>query len=307
MQKKVIIDCDPGYDDALALFLAARSPEISLIGVTCVAGNAEVEKTAYNALCLCSLAGMPQIPVAKGMAHPLYNRLETAPHIHGESGLGGVDLPNPDGTLHPQHAVDFLIDTIMASDDDITVIPIGPLTNIAMALLKEPRLALHIPEIVLMGGSMGLGNATPSAEFNIYADPEAAKVVFNAGIPIVMVGLDVTHQALLTPQHIMAIAKNGTPVAAVAATILRAYREKITPLGEECVMTMHDACAVATVCDPTLLTARLMRVDIETRGEYTRGRTVCAPGFIIEKPLNVRVGTAFNAERFYAMLIDRLQ
>ena len=306
-KKKIIIDCDPGHDDAAAIILASRSPELELVGITCVAGNVEVEKTSANALKLCELAGIRDVPVAAGMAVPLIAERITAPHVHGESGLGGVDLPSTDLNLHTAHAVDFLIGTIMSSADDITLIPIGPLTNIAMAIRREPQLVLKIPEIVLMGGAMGMGNVTSSAEFNIYADPEAARVVFESGIPIVMVGLDVTHKAVLLQEHIHKIRQNGTNVAITLATMLQWYLETITKFGHPEWSSLHDACAVASVCDPTLLTTEFMRVDIETCGEFTRGRTVCSPGFSSGKAPNVRVGVDFDAERFFDMLIARLK
>ena len=306
-KKKIIIDCDPGHDDAAAIILAARSPELELVGITCVAGNVEVEKTSANTLKLCALAGIRDVPVAAGMAVPLIAERITAPHIHGESGLGGVELPATDLRLHPAHAVDFLIETIMASNGDITLIPTAPLTNIAMAIRREPRIILKLPEIVLMGGSIGLGNVTSSAEFNIYADPEAARVVFESGIPIVMVGLDVTHKAILTQEHINKIRHNETEVAITLATMLQWYLETITKFGHPEWTSLHDACAVASVCDPTLLTTEFMRVDIEICGEFTRGRTVCSPGFSSGNAPNVRVGVDFDAERFFEMLITRLK
>ncbi len=305
-KKKVIIDCDPGHDDAAAIVLAARSPELELLGITCVAGNVEVEKTSANAVRLCGFAGIRTVPVLKGMAQPLVGEMITATHIHGESGLGGVNLPETDLKLHSGHAVDFLIETIMASDGNITLIPTGPLTNIAMAILREPRIALNISGIVLMGGAMGMGNVTPSAEFNIFADPEAAKIVFQSGAPLVMVGLDVTHKAVLTRQHLANIRQNGTLVADCLASMLLWHLDAITKLGRPKWAALHDACAVASVCDPTLLTTEPMWVDIETCGEFTRGRTVCDPGLSAGAAPNVRVGVDFDSKRFYDMLISRL-
>lgn len=308
MQKqKVIIDCDPGHDDAAAILLAARSPELELVGITCVAGNVEVEKTSENALGLCSLAGIRNVPVVKGMIRPLVGELITATHVHGKSGLDGANLPPTDLTLYPKHAVDFLIETIMSSDSDITLIPIGPLTNIAMAILREPRILLKIPEIVLMGGSIGMGNVTPSAEFNMYVDPEAAKIVFDSGIPIVMVGLEVTRKAVVTEEHVSEIRKHGTPVSEVVTSILHYCLEIAEKLGPNEAAAMHDVCAVAAVCEPSLLTTQLMHVDIETRGEFTRGRTVCAPGFRHGKAPNVRVGIDLDVEGFFKMFIERMK
>ena len=304
--KKVLIDCDPGYDDAVALSLAARSPELEIVGVTCVAGNVEVEKTAANALKICHLLGLRAAPIVKGMAQPLFSELRTAAHVHGASGLDGVALPPGDLTLHPGHAVDFLIEQIQAAPGEITLIPLGPLTNLAMALLREPAIAANIPEIVLMGGALGMGNVTVSAEFNIYTDPEAAKIVFESGIPIVMVGLDVTHKAVLTHAHVTRLRQHGTPLAETFGTLLEVYLQRIAGLGWESA-ALHDVVAVAAVCDPTLLLTQRMRVEIEIRGEFTRGRTVCMPVFMTAKPPNAKVGIDLDAERFFELLLTRLQ
>ena len=306
-RKKVIIDCDPGHDDAAAIILAARSPELELVGITCVAGNVEVEKTSLNALKLCGLAGIRKVPVVKGMAKPLFGELLTASAVHGKSGLDGVTLPPTDLQFHPGHAVDFLIEKFLASDRDITLIPTAPLTNIAMAMLREPRIIPRIPQIVLMGGAMGQGNVTPSAEFNIYTDPEAAKVVFESGVPIVMVGLDVTHKAPLTPEHVAMISEHGTPVSDALTSMFRFYLDAINKLGVAKWASLHDACAVAAVCDPTLLTTQLMRVDIEITGEFTRGRTVCDPYLAHGRPPNVHVGVDFDAPRYFTILVERLK
>ncbi len=306
-KKKVIIDCDPGHDDAVAIVLATRSPELELMGITCVAGNVDVEKTSANALKICELAGIRNVPVIKGMSQPLFGELLTATHVHGKSGLDGAEFPNTDLMLHPKHAVDFLIETIMSSDNDITLIPMGPLTNIAMSMLREPKIIEKIPQIVLMGGSMGMGNVTPSAEFNIYTDPEAAKIVFESGILIVMVGLDVTHKAILTWERIAEIHKQGTPVTDVFTDLLTFYLEALAKLGYKEGGALHDPCAVATVCDPSLLTTQAMHVDIETKGEFTRGRTVCDHRCTSGKAPNVHVGIDLDTERFFDMLIKRLK
>ncbi|MDY0095818.1 MAG: nucleoside hydrolase [Candidatus Vecturithrix sp.] len=306
-KKKVIIDCDPGHDDAAAIILAARSPELELIGITCVAGNVEVEKTSMNALKLCGLAGIRKVPVVRGMAKPMFSELQTASAVHGKSGLDGVILPPTDLQLYPGHAVDFLVETLLASNNDITLIPTAPLTNIAMAMLREPRIIPRVAQIVLMGGAMGLGNVTPSAEFNIYTDPEAAKVVFESGAPIVMVGLDATHKAPLRQEHLNLISRHGTPVSVALTSMFRFYLGAVEQFGIPEYAALHDACAVASVCDPSLLKTQLMRVDIEIKGELTRGRTVCDPYLAQGKPPNVHVGVDFDAERFFAMLIERLK
>ena len=301
----VILDCDPGHDDAAAILLAARSPEIELLGITCVAGNVEVEKTTANALHVCGLIGLRKVPVAKGMAQPLFGELVTAEQVHGKSGLDGAEFPPTDLQCDPRHAVDFLIETIMNSPVKITLIPTAPLTNIAMAMLREPRICERIGQIVMMGGSMGKGNATPSAEFNIYVDPEAASIVFDSGVPIVMVGLDVTEKALITAEHIAKIRKHGTIIANTFSRLLSWYSANVNSLCGDGA-ALHDPCAVAVVCDPTLLTTEYMRVDIETQGKFTRGRTVCARGFSAGNAPNARVAVALDTSRFFERLIARL-
>ncbi len=305
--KKIIIDCDPGQDDAVAIVLAARSPELELMGITCVAGNADLNNTSQNALRICGLAGIRDVPVVKGMDRPIFGNLITAASVHGKTGLDGADLPETDLVFTPGHAVEFLIETFMASDGDITLIPIGPLTNVAMALLREPGLKDKISRIVLMGGALGVGNMTPSAEFNIFVDPEAARIVFDAGIPLLMIGLDVTHKAILTREHVAIIKAKGTPVTDVFTGLLTFYLDSLTELGYSQGGAMHDACTVAAVCDPSLISTKLMRVDIETKGEFTRGRTVCDARPITSGTPNAHVGLDIDSERFFGMLLDRLQ
>jgi len=304
---KVILDCDPGHDDAVAIVMALRSPELEVLGITCVAGNVGIEHTSQNALKICTLAGVTDIPVLKGMPQPLLGNARTAVDVHGKTGLDGAELPQPTLDLHPGHAVDFLIETFMASEGDITLIPTGPLTNVAIALLQEPRLVQKIPRIVLMGGAMGLGNVTPSAEFNIYADPEAAKVVFESGIPITMVGLDVTHQVILTHAHIARLLAQDTQLTRTFANLLTFHLEALAKLGYTEGAAMHDPCAVAAVCDPTLLTTQYMHVDIEITGTFTRGRTVCDLRGRLNNTPNVHVGVNINADRFFEMFFERLR
>ena len=304
---KVILDCDPGHDDAVAIVMAGRSPELDIIGITCVAGNVSVEHTTRNALRICTLAEMPKIPVCKGMTRPLLGENRTAVDVHGITGLDGADLPEPDREPHPIHAVDFLIETLMTSNGDITVIPTGPLTNIAMALLREPRLVRKIPQIVMMGGTMGIGNITPSAEFNIYADPEAAKVVFESGILITMLGLDVTHQVILTHNHIVRLRAANTRLTSTFADLLTFHLHALAKLGDTEGAAMHDPCAVMAVCEPSMLRTQFMHVDIETTGKFTRGRTVCDVRNRLGKTPNVHVGISINADRFFEHFFERVR
>jgi len=304
--QRIILDCDPGHDDAIAILLAARSPALKLEAITTAAGNQTVEKTARNALRVCALAGIRDVPVAAGMDRPLVRELHIAPEIHGQSGLDGPELPEPDRALAPIHAVDLLIELLLASDGDITLVATAPLTNIATALRREPQIVPKIQQIVLMGGAMGLGNWTPAAEFNIYVDPEAAHVVFTCGRPITMIGLDVTHQAQATPEVRARIRSLATPVAWLVDDLLGFFAETYLRVFGFAAPPLHDPCAVAAVIDPTLVERKPMRVDIELRGEFTAGRTVCDVYGTTGRPANAEVGVGIDAARFWDLLIETL-
>jgi inosine-uridine nucleoside N-ribohydrolase len=304
--QRIILDCDPGHDDAIAILLAARSPALKLEAITTAAGNQTVEKTARNALRVCALAGIRDVPVAAGMDRPLVRELHIAPEIHGQSGLDGPELPEPDRALSPLHAVDLLIELLLASDGDITLVATAPLTNIATALRREPQIVPKIQQIVLMGGAMGLGNWTPAAEFNIYVDPEAAHVVFTCGRPITMIGLDVTHQAQATPEVRECIRSLGTPVARLVDDLLGFFAQTYLEVFGFAAPPLHDPCAVAAVIDPTLVERKPMRVDIELRGEFTAGRTVCDVYSTTGRPANAEVGVGIDAARFWDLLIETL-
>ncbi len=275
MKHKIILDCDPGHDDAIAILLAAHHPDIDLLAITTVAGNQSVEKTTRNALKVCSLANIRQVPIAKGMDRPLLRPAHHAPDIHGESGMDGPHIPEPDIELDPRHAVDLLIELLLNSDGDITLVPTGPLTNIAAAMRREPAIIPKIAAISLMGGAMGLGNVTPAAEFNIHTDPEAAEIVFGCGRPITMVPLEVTHQALATEEVTSRLRAAQRPVATFAADLLVFFASTYRDVFGFPAAPVHDPCALATVIDPTILRAHTMYVAIETSGSWTTGRTVC--------------------------------
>src|ERR1051326_6964337 len=217
MKHKIILDCDPGHDDAIAILLAAHHPDIDLLAITTVAGNQSLDKTTHNALKVCSLANIRNVPVARGMARPLVRPARHAANIHGESGMDGPNISEPYIEPVPQQAVDLLIDLLMNSDGDITIVPTGPLTNIATAIRREPAILSRIKAISLMGGAIGLGNRTPAAEFNIWADPEAAAIVFDCGRPLTMSPLEVTHQALATSEVLERLRAADRPVAIFAA------------------------------------------------------------------------------------------
>ncbi len=272
--QKVILDCDPGHDDAIAIMLAAGNPAIELLGITTVAGNQTLEKVTRNALSVCAAAGI-RVPVAKGADRPLVAPQMVAEDIHGDTGLDGPVLPEPQFALDPRHAVDFIIDTVMAHEPNtVNLVPVGPLTNIALAMRKEPRIVERVRSVVLMGGAHTRGNVTPHAEFNIAVDPEAADVVFRADWDVTMVGLDLTHQALATPELQDRVRAIGGPVSefvlGVWGFVGDAYRRQY----EFDSPPVHDACCVAALIDPAVFTTAKADVRVELHGEWTKGATV---------------------------------
>ena len=301
----IILDCDPGHDDAIALLLALASPELELVGVTTVAGNSTLEKTTANALRVLEFAGRSDVPVAAGATRPLVRVQDVAAHVHGETGLDGPDLPPPAGSPIGLHAVSFLAEQIRAREGRITLVPVGPLTNIALLLALEPDAR---PErIVLMGGAIGEGNRTPAAEFNIWADPEAARRVFESGIDVTMIGLDVTHQALITEAHTEELRRVGR-AGKLAAELLdfygRFHRRTYTELAGS---PMHDPVAVAHVIQPGLVDVRPARIDVDCGWEQGRGRTnVDWRGRHDGGEPNATVGLGIDAEAFARLLIDRI-
>ena len=254
MKHKIILDCDPGHDDAIAILLAARHPEIDLLAITTVAGNQSLEKITRNALKICSLAGIRDVPIAMGMGRPLVRPAKPAADIHGESGLDGPHMPEPTIELARQHAVDLIIDLLIDSEGDITLVPTGPLTNIAAAIRQQPSIVPKIKAISLMGGAMGLGNVTPAAEFNIHTDPEA-DYLFGCGRPITMVPLEVTHQAPATEEVTARLRASQLPVATFAADLLVFFAGSYHKVFGFPAAPVHDPCAVAAVIDPHILHA----------------------------------------------------
>ena len=307
--RPIIIDCDPGQDDAVALLLALASPgDLDVLGITCVAGNVPLDLTQANARRIRELAGRTDIPVYAGCPRPMLRPLVTAEAVHGRTGLDGCDLPPPSMKLADGHAVDFIVRTCMAAGrDGVTLCPTGPLTNIAQAIVQEPRILPNIREIVLMGGAaMISGNTTPSAEFNIYVDPHAAHVVFECGRPIVMLPLDVTHKALTTAERLAAIRAIGTPVGDAVGGMLEFYdRHDIERYGMPG-GPLHDPCVIAWLLRPELFGGRRARVRIETRSELTMGRTVVDWWGIEDAEPNALVIDEIDADGFYALLTERL-
>jgi inosine-uridine nucleoside N-ribohydrolase len=306
MKHRMILDCDPGHDDAIAILLAGHHPEIDLLAVTTVAGNQDVEKTTRNALKVCSFAQLTSIPIARGMERPLVRESQHATNIHGQSGLDGPHIPEPVIEPVAMHAVDLIIDTLMKSDGDITLVATGPLTNIATAMRQEPTIIPKIKAISLMGGAIGLGNVTPAAEFNIHFDAEAAAVVFNCGRPITMAPLEVTHMALATDSVIDRLRTSQKSVAMLAADLLVYFAETYRKVFGFPSPPLHDPCAVAVVIDPSIMRTKIAHVAIETTGDWTYGRTVCDIYGSMKRVANAHVGYTLDVTRFWAMVIDTL-
>ena len=303
MARRIVLDCDPGHDDAMAILLAHANPALELLAITTVAGNQTLDRTTLNARRVCTLGGIRGVPIAAGCDRPLLRELVTAGEVHGASGLDGVEWPEPEVAVESVHAVDLIVDLVMAAPGEVTLVPIGPLTNVAAALRREPRLAKAVREVVLMGGSFTRGNVTPAAEFNIFVDPEAAAIVFEAGWPLTMVGLDLTHQARATPEVMGRIAALGTPLASVVTDLLTFYGRRSTMEGGP---PLHDPCAVARMIDPDLMACREAFVAIETRGEWTRGMTVVDFTGRLGRPPNGSVATELNAPAFWDLVLDAL-
>jgi inosine-uridine nucleoside N-ribohydrolase len=303
----VLIDCDPGLDDALALLLAVASPELHVLGVTTVAGNQTVDRTTRNALQVLELAGRADIPVGAGADRPLVGELVVAADAHGESGLGEAELPVPRVSASEQHAVDFLAEHLARAREPVTLVALGPLTNVALLLRRYPDVAERLERLVLMGGAIGEGNMTASAEFNIWSDPEAASVVFEAALDVTMVGLDVTNRAVLRPEDAAALRGAGRAGRAAAAMLefylgfyLEAYDHGGAPI--------HDALAVAHVIRPGILTTLDRRVDIEVGGGLCRGRTVVDMRRRVAGPRpNAQVAVDVDATAFRELLLERLR
>lgn len=306
MSRRIILDCDPGHDDALAILLAHGCPELELAAITTVAGNHPLEVTTRNALRVCTLAGIADVPVAAGCSGPLLRELVTAPEIHGETGLEGHDWGEPARRPVAEHAVDVIIDLVMAAPGDVTLVATGPLTNVAVALRREPRIAERVAGVVLMGGSYTRGNHTPAAEFNVFVDPEAAAMVFGAGWPVTMVGLDVTHRILATDEVVERLAAVGTPAAVAATGLLGFYRAAHLRQTGRRDAPVHDPCAVACAARPGLLELRDARVEVELAGRLTAGMTVTDFRPTRGRPANAAVAVDVDAPAVWDLLADAL-
>jgi purine nucleosidase len=307
--RKIIIDTDPGQDDAVAILLAFASPDkIEVLGLTAVAGNVPLALTERNARIICELAGKRDVPVHAGCAAPLTRKLVTAEHVHGKTGLDGIALPDPTMPLQPRHAVDYLIDTLRAHPPGtITLCPLGPLTNIATAFQRAPDIIPRVAEIVLMGGGyFEGGNITPAAEFNIYVDPEAADIVFKSGVPLVVMPLDVTHKALTSRKWVEAMRALGTPVGQAVASWTDFFERFDTAKYGSDGAPLHDPCVIAYLLQPALFTGRHINVEIETGSELTLGMTVADWWRVTGREPNAMFMGGVDREGFYRLLTERL-
>ncbi|ASI60980.1 pyrimidine-specific ribonucleoside hydrolase RihA [Raoultella ornithinolytica] len=307
MALPIIFDCDPGHDDAIAMVLALASPELDVKAITASAGNQTPDKTLRNVLRMLTLLGRQDIPVAGGARKPLMRELIIAENVHGESGLDGPALPEPDFTPQACTAVELMAKTLRESPQPVTIVATGPQTNVALLLNSHPELHDKIARIVLMGGAMVLGNWQPAAEFNIYVDPEAAEIVFQSGIPVVMAGLDVTHRAQIHGLDIERFRQVGNPVATIVAELLDFFMEyhKDAKWGFTGA-PLHDPCTIAWLLKPELFTSVERWVGVETQGKYTQGMTVVDYYFLTGKQPNTTVLLDIDRERFVDLLVERL-
>jgi inosine-uridine nucleoside N-ribohydrolase len=305
MTTPILIDCDPGHDDAIALLLALASPEVDLLGITTVAGNQTLEKTTANALKILEFVGRTGVPVAAGARRPLVREPYVADYVHGETGMDGPDLPAPRTAPVSEHAVDFLAAKLTASPEPVTVIPVGPLTNVGLLLARYPEAAARIDRIVLMGGAIAEGNVTPAAEFNIWADPEAASRVFTSGIDVTMIGLDVTHKALFRPADSERLAATGR-VGRLVAELFGFYQQFHSEQYGWDGSPVHDAVAVAHVVRPGIVHTADRGVVVDCGGELSRGRTYVDLWGRAHWEPNAHVAVDIDAQGFVDFLVERL-
>ena len=307
-KRKIIIDTDPGQDDAVAILTALASPELDVLGITAVAGNVPLEMTERNARIVCDIARRSDVPVFAGCAKPLKRKLVTAEHVHGKTGLDGPVLPGPNTPLQRRHAVDFLVETILAEPaGSVTLCPLGPLTNVAAAIRQAPAIAGRMHQIVLMGGAyFEVGNITPAAEFNIYVDPEAAEIVFKCGAPICVMPLDVTHKALTTPKRLEGFGNAGNEAGRIVAELTAFYERFDTEKYGLNGAPLHDPCVIAYLLEPDLFCGRHINVEIETASELTRGMTVADWWGVTDREANATFMGNIDADGFFRLLTERI-
>lgn len=299
----VLLDCDPGHDDALAILLAAADPAIDLLGITTVAGNSTLARTTLNARRICTVAGITSVPIAAGRAAPLHGPLRTAPDIHGGSGLDGPAFGEPTVQAGPEGAVDFLRRVLLGADQPVTLVATGPLSNVAALLLAHPEVSGCIHQIVVMGGSTERGNVTPYAEFNICVDPEAADIVIGSGVPVTLCGLNVTHRALATPAVLDRIAALDTPLARICVDLLTFFSASYRRVFGFDAPPLHDPVAVAHVIDPAIVPTASAHVAVELTGTHTRGATVVDLHGVTGREPNARVAVGLDAGRFWELVV----
>ena len=310
MPKKIILDCDPGHDDAVAIMLAAASKEIEILGITCVGGNVGLDNTVKNTLKVCTLIGRTDLKVFSGAKKPIYYDLFTAEYVHGKTGLDKKGDPievSSNYTVQEQDAIDFIVETCKSSNDQIHLCPTGPLTNIALSLQKDPSIKEKIKEIVFMGGAaMCLGNTTPSAEFNIYVDPHAANIVLSSGIPLTMMGLDVTHQVNVNKNVIKFMNENNNKTSKFFGELMEFYTIFHKKLYETEDTPLHDPCVIAYLLDPTIFSGKLVNVKVEENSELTRGETVVDWLGVTNRERNCFVMNNANDKKFFELLKIKL-
>ena len=307
MPKRIIIDTDPGVDDSFTFLLALASPEIRLEALTTTQGNVTVEKATRNALSILELGHASHIPVAKGSVLPLIQPLRASAFVHGESGIGNSQLPEPQTQPVAKHAVDYLIERVLAEPGELSIFPIGPMTNIAMAIRKEPKFAKAVGELVIMGGAIQEGgNMTALAEFNIYVDPHAAHIVFHSGIPITLIPLDVTHKCLLKQEHVDRLMKINSPVTRFLRDAIEVYLQASLDLGYKgC--ALHDPLTLATVIAPELLTLKDYYVDVDIAGGVSMGKTLADIFNVTKTPANMKVAMDVRGEEFIELFLQRME
>lgn len=306
MAVPVIIDCDPGHDDVVAIWLAAGHADIDLRAITTVGGNGTLDHTTLNARVATTVAGISGVPISAGAAQPLTRSLQTAAHIHGDNALGGVDLPEPTTALDPRSALELMVDTLQNSSEQITLVPTGPLTNVAQLIQRHPEVLPKLDRIVWMGGSTTRGNITAYAEFNAWVDPEAIDVVVKSGIPFTMVGLNITHQALITDEVLARIAAIGNETAAFGVRLLRFFNSTYEAAEGMPAGPLHDPITIALLADPRVVESIESHIDVEVDGTYTAGATCIDLHDMLGKPKNVVVPIRLDVELFWDLVTQSI-
>jgi purine nucleosidase/pyrimidine-specific ribonucleoside hydrolase len=303
----VVLDCDPGHDDAVAIMLAAADPRVQLLAITTVAGNQTLDKTTLNARRVCTVAGIRDVPIAAGCERPLVADLRVGEYVHGESGLDGPTFGEPTVPLAAEHAVDLTRRLLLDHPEPVTLVPVGPLTNIAVLLRHHPEVIPRIREIVVMGGSTERGNITPYAEFNIAVDPEAADIVFRSGVPVTLCGLNISHQALVTPDVVARLRELDTPLAVTCVELMTFFGARYRQLWGFAAPPLHDPVAVARVIDPDVVECVSTHVAIELTGAHTRGATVIDLHDLSGEPPNARVGVGLRRDAFWDLVVEAVR